>query len=137
MTIDDSKLNELARQLRRIEKNYLSSELTPTQKAKPGLVSYIKEKLIQPALQDYYADFAYMGSAYEFTSVPGSSDFDIQVFLKVPSTRQNRVKVSSATAIASGDPDWMRVRGGPENLLNDEGYFCPIKVQPSNTMNYI
>jgi len=39
-----------------------------------GLVSYIKEKLIQPALQDYYADFAYMGSAYEFTSVPGSSD---------------------------------------------------------------
>jgi len=50
-----------------------------------GLVSYIKEKLIQPALQDYFADFAYMGSAYEFTSVPGSSDFDIQVFLKVPS----------------------------------------------------
>jgi len=41
MTIDDSKLNELARQLRRIEKNYLSSELTPTQKAKPGNSTFI------------------------------------------------------------------------------------------------
>jgi len=39
-----------------------------------------------------------------------------------------------ATAIPSGDPDWMRVRGGPENLLNYEGYFCPIKVKPNNNI---
>lgn len=69
-----------------------------------------------------------MGSNYEFTTVPGSSDFDIQFCIDIPKTKLNHVKTSSAKAHGCADPAWRMIKGGPEKLQDDKGYLSATKV---------
>ena len=69
-----------------------------------------------------------MGSNYEFTTVPGSSDYDIQFCIEVPKTKLNHVKTSSATADECGDPAWRIIKGGPDDLLDSNGFLSTSKV---------
>lgn len=56
-----------------------------------------------------------MGGNYEYTSVPGKSDYDIQVF----------VKTAAATVEETGDPGWRLVKSpsgvvvSPREVYND------------------
>ena len=88
-----------------------------------ALVSYITEKFLLPNLEGYRSDVSYMGSAYEFTTVPGKSDYDIQFFVKLGNTK----KGYTSEIEDCGDPGWAFVKGGPVDLLED-GYLSTAKV---------
>ena len=92
------------------------------------LVSHITEKFIKPTLRGLVSDIFYMGSNYEFTTVPGSSDYDIQFCMEVPKTKLNHKKTSSATADECGDPAWRIIKGGPDDLLDSNGFLSTSKV---------
>ncbi|XP_067937514.1 cyclic GMP-AMP synthase-like receptor isoform X2 [Watersipora subatra] len=119
----------LGKELRRIEEKYLRSSLSNDQKKKPEVVSHITQTLILPCLEAYRSDVAYMGSSYEFTTLPGKSDYDIQFFLKVPKTKKNGNKISSAVAEKSDNPAWRLVKGGPSKLLDEKGYLSTAKSE--------
>ena len=91
-------------------------------------MSEITTKFILPTLSEYHSAVAYMGSSYEFTTVPGKSDYDIQFFIKLPSTKQNREKVFGSVAEKCNDPAWRKVKGGPEEMLDAKGYLSTTKV---------
>lgn len=92
------------------------------------MVQEIITDFIQPAIKSICPYLTHTGSSYELTSVPGKSDFDLQFCLKMPRTKQDRVKKAGAIAERSSVPGWRRVKGGPEDLLNDAGYMCALKV---------
>lgn len=92
------------------------------------LVHHITQRFILPTLKGLCSAILYMGSNYEFTTVPGSSDYDIQFCIEIPKTKHNHVKTSSAMADGCGDPAWRKIKGGPENLLDDKGYLSTSKV---------
>ena len=74
------------------------------------------------------SDIFYTGSNYEFTTVPGSSDYDIQFCIEVPKTKLNHKKTSSATAEWCGDPAWRIIKGGPDGMLDSNGFLSTSKV---------
>ena len=69
-----------------------------------------------------------MGSNYEYTRVPGKSDFDIQVFIKLPHEKQNGAKIFSAVVEKCENKAWRLVKGGPKQLLNKHGYLSTTEV---------
>ncbi|XP_067936681.1 cyclic GMP-AMP synthase-like receptor [Watersipora subatra] len=120
--------SELAKKLGQIEHRYLSAQLTPDESAKPALVQHVGEAFILPTLKGYMSDISYMGSTYEFTALPGKSDFDIQFFIKLPITREYGRKVFGSEVESSGNAAWKFVKGGPANLLDDAGYLSTYKA---------
>ena len=63
----------------------------------------------------------YAGSHYEHSAlyIPSNSDFDLQLPLTLPCTPQ---------AESSDRAGQMKVKGGPKQFLDDEGYLCSYKV---------
>lgn len=94
------------------------------------LVSYITENFILPVLKEenYDFDVSYTGSNYEYTTVPGKSDYDIQLLLRPTTTKQNKEIIYSAEVQECGDPAWRLVKGGPPEFLDSNGYLSTEKV---------
>ena len=93
-----------------------------------ALVDHITQKFILPTLSPYLSDVAYMGSNYEYTRVPGTSDFDIQGFVKLPHEKKNGAKIFSSVAEKCDNKAWRMVKGGPKELLNKKGYLSTTEV---------
>ncbi|XP_067937698.1 cyclic GMP-AMP synthase-like receptor isoform X2 [Watersipora subatra] len=123
---DDS---ELGKMLRSIEHHHLSAELSENEKTKPALVQFVGEKFILPSLEICRSGVSYMGSTYEFTALPGKSDFDIQFFVKLPISKHNGKKVGDAEVLESDDAAWKFVKGGPVDLLDEAGYLSAEKTR--------
>ena len=47
------------------------------------LVQHIVEKFLHPHLREYRSDIYYVGGSYEHTNIKTSSDFDIQICLRI------------------------------------------------------
>jgi len=81
MVFGESDLSELARQLRRIEKDYLSCELTPTQKAKPGNSTLILSMAYKPGpLQFYQYNYNYYNNNATNKQKVSSQNWDLGQF---------------------------------------------------------
>ena len=85
-----------------------------------GLVSYITQEFLLPSLKAEFSDIAYTGSNYEYTKVPGKSDYDIQFYLSLRS--------QTVTVDDSHHPGWKYVEGGPQNLQTPDGHLSTSKV---------
>ena len=83
-------------------------------------MSYITQDFLLPRLDGEFSDIAYTGSNYEYTAVPGRSDYDIQFYLNLRS--------QSVTVDDSDHPGWKYVEGGPQNLQTSDGYLSTRKV---------
>lgn len=81
------------------------------------------EDLIYPSLAEYQSELLYTGSNYELTAVPLSSDYDLQFCFKVKTESGTKPMV-----VDCGKPGWKKIRGGPSELLNGNGYLSAYKV---------
>mgnify|MGYP001802344758 CR=1 FL=1 len=76
---------------------------------------------------------SYVGSSYELSSLSGSSDYDIQVFLKMPPGpgKRNVPKPTTGRIHKCDRKGWRKIYGGPAHLLTDNGYLSACKVSVS------
>ena len=85
------------------------------------LVHYITQDFLLRRLDGEFSDIACTGSNYEYTTVPGKSDYDIQFYLNLRGHQPVTVRDSH-------HPGWKYVRGGPKNLQTFDGYLPTSKV---------
>ena len=83
-------------------------------------MNFVAQDFLLPRLDGEFSDIAYTGSNYEYTTVPGKSDYDIQFYLNL--------KGQSVTVRDSHHPGWKYVRGGPQNLQTSDGYLSTSEV---------
>ena len=83
-------------------------------------MNYITQEFLLPRLEGEFSDIAYTGSNYEYTTVPGKSDYDIQFYLNL--------RGQSVAVCDSRHPGWKYVKGGPQNLQTSNGYLSTSKV---------
>ena len=95
------------------------------------LVQHIVEKFLHPHLREYRSDIYYVGGSYEHTNVIASSDFDIQICLRMPKVRFYNI-LSTKQSLEQDRPGWAAIKGGAEGLLNNEGYMSTSKVCNTN-----
>ena len=90
----------------------------------------VLREIIQPALRGIYNHFRFVGSTYELSALPGSSDFDIQVYLKMPPGpgKRNIPKPTTGRIHMCDRAGWRKVLGGPKHLLTPEGFLSANKV---------
>ena len=90
----------------------------------------VLHEIIQPALRGIYNHIRFVGSTYELSALPGSSDFDIQVYLKMPPGpgKRNIPKPTTGRISKCGRAGWRKVLGGPGHLLTPDGFLSANKV---------
>ena len=84
-------------------------------------MNYITQKFLLPRLDGGFSDIAYTGCNYEYTTVPGKSDYDIQFYLNLRGHQ-------TVTVDDSHHPGWKYVEGGPRNLQTPDGHLSTSKV---------
>ena len=88
-----------------------------------GCVDHIVSSFLRPALRGIVdgSHIIYAGSHYEHSAlnIPSNSDFDLQF----PLTLRSRPQAESSDRAGQ-----MKVKGGPKQFLDDEGYLCSYKV---------
>lgn len=95
-----------------------------------ALMDVVLRGIIRPALSKLYNHMLFTGSAYELSALPWSSDFDIQVFLKMPPGpgKKNIVKRNTGLVEPCDRPGWRKIKGGPTDLLTTDGFLSAKKV---------
>lgn len=89
------------------------------------------EKFIHPVLREYGSQMFYTGSNYEHTGLQKSSDYDIQFCVKMPTKRYNNLLLVSdkpQTVGLDDYPGWVRIEGGPPELVDECGFLSTYKV---------
>ena len=84
-------------------------------------MNFVAQDFLLPRLDGEFSDIAYTGSNYEYTTVPGRSDYDIQFYLNLRGHQ-------TVTVSDSHLPGWKYVRGGPQNLQTSDGYLFTSEV---------
>lgn len=94
------------------------------------LMDRVVRQVVQPALNGIYQHMSYVGSSYELSSLSGSSDYDIQVFLKMPPGpgKRNVPKPTTGRIHKCDRKGWRKIYGGPAHLLTGNGYLSACKV---------
>ena len=85
------------------------------------LIQRVMIEVVHRALKGLYSKLSFVGSTYEFSSLYGASDFDVQVFLRMPSC-------SAAMVEPCDRPGWRKIKGGPQDVLTPDGYLSACKV---------
>lgn len=97
-------------------------------------VHQIVMNLIQPNMGNLKSDLAHTGSSYELTAVPGKSDYDLQFYLDLKFSGSSGRKPMIEDCGISG---WKKIKGGPPEYLNENGYLSAYKVSEWCTCNCI
>ena len=94
------------------------------------LMDNVVRKIVQPSLKGLYHHMSYVGSSYELSALPGSSDYDIQVFLDMlPGPGKRDIPKPNTGRIHECDRDgWRKIFGGPSNLVTENGFLSAYKV---------
>ena len=94
------------------------------------LMDNVVRKIVQPSLKGMYHHMSYVGSSYELSALPGSSDYDIQVFLDMlPGPGKHDIPKPNTGRIHECDRDgWRKIFGGPSNLVTENGFLSAYKV---------
>ena len=90
-------------------------------------MSYRMCTLILPTLKDEnigISSVIHAGSQYEYTALPGNSDFDLQFCINLAHCNP---RPKGVRCVWEG---WISVEGGPPNLLDDTGDLASSKVSP-------
>lgn len=87
-------------------------------------------KIVEPALKGLYNHMSFVGSSYELSAIPGTSDFDIQVFLKMPPGpgKRNIPKPTTGRIHECDRAGWRKIKGGPAHLLTSDGFLSAREV---------
>lgn len=95
------------------------------------LVQHLIEDFIHPTLGKYRSDVFYTGSSYEYCGIQDSSDYDLQFCIKMPQRRYDNLTLLSDkpyVELCEERPGWAMIRGGPPELLTEDGYMSAVKV---------
>ena len=88
-------------------------------------VQHIIETLILPTLRSEnigISSVIHAGSQYEYSALPGNSDFDLQFCINLAHCHPK------PEAIRCDWEGWVRIEGGPSSLLDDDGNLASSKV---------
>ena len=97
-----------------------------------ALVQHLIEKFINPTLANHCSGVFYTGSNYEYCGIQRSSDYDLQFRLTMPKRKFNNLTLISDKAVVEvweDEPGWARIKGGPPELLTDDGYMSAVEVR--------
>lgn len=84
----------------------------------------VMTQIVRPALKDFYIEELFVGSTYELSGLSQTSDYDIQVFMKMPAGFWG----NTGPLEWCDKPGWRKIRGGPADLIDSNGYLSTFKV---------